>query len=262
VSAGKADFIEVAGHKLEAVRIGEARAGGPGLILLHEGLGSVSQWRDFPQKLAAATALPVLAYSRAGYGRSSPVPLPRRFTYMHDEARDVLPGVVAAAGFSRSVLVGHSDGASIAAIYAGSVVSRNLCGLVLMAPHFFVEDVTVASIAEARQAYETGGLRERLERHHGDNVDVAFYGWNAPWLDPASRTWDITEYLPRIQVPTLLIQGEGDQYGTLAQIDCAERLIAGPVERLVLTGCGHSPQRDQPEKTIAAISRFVEGLGA
>lgn len=260
MTTGEAEFIEVGGHRLEAARIGEARAGGLGLILLHEGLGSVSQWRDFPRALAAATALPVFAYSRAGYGRSSTVPLPRMFTYMHDEARDVLPAVIAATGFSRTVLVGHSDGASIAAIYAGSLAGPDLAGLVLMAPHFFVEDVTVASIAEARQAYETGGLRERLKRHHGDNVDVAFYGWNGPWLDPASRNWDITEYLPRIRVPALLVQGEVDQYGTLAQIDCAERLIAGPVERLVLTDCGHSPPRDQPEKTIAAIVRFVRGL--
>jgi len=262
VRTAEADFIEVGGHRLEAVRIGADRADGLGLILLHEGLGSVSQWRDFPQALAAATALPVFAYSRAGYGRSSSVPLPRAFTYMHDEARDVLPGVVAAAGFSRTVLVGHSDGASIAAIYAGSLAGPDLAGLVLMAPHFFTEDVGLESIATAREAYAAGDLRERLKRHHGDNVDVAFHGWNGAWLDPGFRRWNITEYLPSIHVPTLLIQGEADQYGTLAQIDCAERLIAGPVERLVLTGCGHSPQRDQPEKTIAAIARFVEGLGA
>jgi pimeloyl-ACP methyl ester carboxylesterase len=255
-------FIAVAGQRLECRRCGEARSDGLGLILLHEGLGSVSLWRDFPDRLAVATGLPVLVYSRAGYGRSSPVPLPRPLSYMHDEARDVLPGVIAASGFSRPLLVGHSDGASIAAIHAGSNPAPGLAGLVLMAPHFFVEDVSVESIAEARQAYETGDLRERLRRHHGDNVDVAFYGWNGAWLDPAARQWDITEYLPHIRVPALLIQGEGDEYGTLAHIETAERLMTGPVERLVLADCGHSPQRDQPEKTIAAIARFVGNLAA
>ncbi len=262
MSDSAADFIEVAGQILECRRIGVAEAVRPGLILLHEGLGSVSLWRDFPERLAAATGSPVFAYSRAGYGRSSPVPLPRPLSYMHDEARDVLPGVIEAAGFSHTVLVGHSDGASIAAIYAGSLARPDLAGLVLMAPHFFVEDVSVESIAEARQSYEAGDLRERLKRHHGDNVDVAFYGWNSAWLDPGARQWDITEYLPHIRVPSLLIQGEDDEYGTLAHIDTAERLIAGPVEQLVLAACGHSPQRDQPEKTIAAIARFVEGLKA
>jgi len=260
MSAGDPDYIEIGGHRLEVLRIGGTNPDGFGLILLHEGLGSVSQWRDFPQALAAAAGTPVFAYSRAGYGRSSPVPLPRPLTYMRDEARDVLPGVISAAGFSRTVLVGHSDGASIAAIYAGSLGGPDLAGLVLIAPHFFVEDVSVKSIAKARQSYEAGDLRERLKRHHGDNVDVAFYGWNSAWLDPAARQWDITEYLPHIRVPALLIQGEGDEYGTLAHIETAERLIAAPVERLVLAACGHVPQRDQPEKTIAAITRFVAGL--
>ena len=260
MSAGDLDCIEVGGHRLEVLRIGGMNPSGLGLILLHEGLGSVNQWRDFPQALAAATGSLVFAYSRAGYGRSSPVPLPRPLSYMHDEARDVLPGVIEAAGFSHAVLVGHSDGASIAAIYAGSLARPDLAGLVLMAPHFFVEDVSVESIAEARRAYEIDDLRQRLKRHHGDNVDVAFCGWNGAWLDPQFRQWNITEYLPHIRVPSLLIQGEDDRYGTLAQIDAGQRLIAGSVERLVLAACGHSPQRDQPEKTVAAIAHFVEGL--
>ncbi len=253
------DVIEVAGKRLECRRSG-AGDGGLGLILLHEGLGSVSQWRDFPDRLAAASACPVFTYSRAGYGRSSPVPLPRPLSYMHDEAMHVLPGVIEAAGFRRIVLVGHSDGASIAAIHAGSVAGDDLAGLVLMAPHFFTEEMGLQSIAVAREAYETGNLRERLKRHHGDNVDVAFRGWNGAWLDPAFRHWDITGFLPRIKVPVLLIQGAGDEYGTLAQIDAGQRLIAAPVERLVLEKCGHSPQRDQPEATLAAIARFVQGV--
>jgi pimeloyl-ACP methyl ester carboxylesterase len=220
----------------------------------------VSLWRDFPERLAEVAGAPVFVYSRAGYGRSSPVPLPRPLSYMHDEARDVLPGVIAAAGFARPVLVGHSDGASIAIIHAGSAPAPGLAGLVAMAPHVFVEDIGVASIAKARAAYETGDLRQRLARHHGANVDVAFYGWNGAWLDPQFRFWNISEFLPHIQVPVLLIQGEGDEYGTLAQIDACEHLIAGPVTRLVLARCGHSPQRDQPEATLAAIARFVGGL--
>jgi len=260
VSEDDFDCIEVAGERLECRRSGIGGGDGTGLILLHEGLGSVSLWRDFPDRLAAATGCPVFTYSRAGYGRSSPVELPRPLSYMHDEATDVLPGVMAAAGFRRTMLVGHSDGASIAAIHAGSVADKNLAGLVLMAPHFFTEEMGLQSIAVAREAYETGSLRERLKRHHGANVDVAFRGWNGAWLDPKFRDWDITEYLPHIRVPALLIQGEDDKYGTLDHIETYGRLVAAPVERLVLERCGHSPQRDQPEATLAAIVRFVEGL--
>jgi pimeloyl-ACP methyl ester carboxylesterase len=263
VTAGEdCDYVGVSGQRLECRRIGDGGVDGLGLLLLHEGLGSLSQWRDFPMRLAAAAEHPVFVWSRAGYGRSSAVPLPWPLTYMHDEARDILPGVIAAAGFRRPVLVGHSDGASIAAIYAGSAASPNLAGLVLMAPHFFVEDVSVDSIAKARRAYETGDLRERLMRHHGANVDAAFRGWNGAWLDPEFRHWNISEFLPRIRVPVLLVQGAEDEYGTLAQLDTAERLIAGPVKRLVLEKCGHAPHRDQPEQALAAIAGFVAGLGA
>jgi pimeloyl-ACP methyl ester carboxylesterase len=255
----EAFYLDVSGQRLECRRIGRAGVDGLGLLLLHEGLGSVSLWRDFPDRLAEASGLPLFVWSRAGYGRSSPVPLPRPLTYMHDEALKVLPRVIAAAGFPRPVLVGHSDGASIAAIQAGAAPAPGLAGLILMAPHFFVEEMGLRSIAKAREAYVAGDLRRRLARHHAD-VDVAFYGWNGAWLDPRFRQWDITEFLPAIRVPVLLIQGLDDEYGTLAQIETAERLIPAPVERLVLARCGHSPYRDQPQATLEAMARFVRRL--
>ena len=249
----------VAGVRLEAARYGEPAAGRLTLVFLHEGLGSVSLWRDFPRRVAAATGCPALAYSRQGYGRSDPVALPRPLSFMHDEARGALPALLAAAGIEDAILIGHSDGASIAIIYAGENGAK-LRGLVLEAPHVFVEQVCVDSIAKVREGYRTSGLRERLARHHGANVDCAFYGWADSWLDPAFRNWNLEEFLPGIQVPTLAIQGEDDEYGTLAQLERVCAQVAGPVERLVLPNCGHAPHRDQREATLAAIAGFVRRL--
>jgi pimeloyl-ACP methyl ester carboxylesterase len=251
-------FLEVDGAKLE-YRLWPA-SGKTGLVLLHEGLGSVSMWRDFPERLRAASGCPVFAWSRRGYGGSSPAPGPWPVGYMHEEARRWLPLILEATGFEQFVLIGHSDGASIAAIHAGEGQPSGLRGLVLMAPHFFVEDVSIASITAARLAFETGDLRQRLERHHGANVDGAFWGWNRIWLDPAFRDWDIRAHLPNIAVPCLLIQGADDQYGTLAQIDAALETIAAPTTSLVLPDCRHAPHRDQPEATVNAILAFLSGL--
>jgi pimeloyl-ACP methyl ester carboxylesterase len=252
--------LDLGGARLE-YRLWPARqSSGPGLVLLHEGLGCLSMWRDFPDRLHGLSGLAVFAWSRRGYGGSSPAPAPWPVGYMHDEARDWLPPVLQATGFEEMVLIGHSDGASIATIHAAEHPGPALRGLVLMAPHFFVEDVTVASIEQARIAYETGELRRRLERHHGANVDDAFRGWNRIWLDPAFRHWDIRAKLPHIQVPTLLIQGADDEYGTLAQIDAAQAAIAAPVTALVLPECRHSPHRDQPDATLEAIMAFLSGL--
>jgi pimeloyl-ACP methyl ester carboxylesterase len=231
-----------------------------GLVLLHEGLGCVSMWRDFPERLRAASGWGVFAFSRRGYGGSSPAPLPWPVSYMHDEARHWLPRVIEASGFEDVVLIGHSDGASIAAIHAAEAPHPKLRGLVLMAPHFFVEDVSLASIARAGAAYEAGELKPRLERHHGANVDNAFWGWNTSWLDPAFRDWDIRALLPHINMPTLLIQGAADEYGTLAQVEAAQGGIAAPLTTLVLPQCRHSPHRDQPEATLAAIVAFLSSL--
>lgn len=250
-------FLTIGAHSLEYCMLGPKAGDAPTLVLLHEGLGCVGLWGDFPEKLQQATGCGVFVYSRAGYGQSSPVTLPRPLTYMHDEARDVLPALLDAIGFQRGLLIGHSDGASIAAIYAGTHQDHRVGGLVLMAPHFFTEDMGIAAIVEAKQAYETTDLKAKLARWHKD-PDNAFYGWNGAWLDPGFRQWDITEQLAYIRVPILIVQGEDDQYGTVAQVEIAEQECYCPVEVALLPGVRHSPQRDAPEVTVKIISEFVE----
>lgn len=222
-------FLDIGAQRLEYRMLGPRPGEAPTLVLLHEGLGCVGLWGDFPDRLQQATGCGVFAYSRAGYGQSSPVALPRPLTYINDEARDGLPAMLDAIGFRRGLLVGHSDGASIAAIYAGTHQDHRLNGLVLMAPHFFTEDMGIAAIAEARTAYETTDLRIKLARWHKD-PDNAFRGWNNAWLDPDFRKWDITEQLAYIRVPILIVQGADDQYGTVRQIEAAERECYCPVE--------------------------------
>jgi pimeloyl-ACP methyl ester carboxylesterase len=252
-------FLSINSQRLEYRLLGPAPDKAPTLVLLHEGLGCVGLWGEFPEKLQQATGCGVFVYSRAGYGQSSPVPLPRPLTYMHDEARDVLPVLLDAIGFRRGLLVGHSDGASIAAIYAGSHQDHRVGGLVLIAPHFFTEDSGIDAIEEARVAYDSGDLRPRLSRWHA-NVDNAFRGWNGAWLDPGFRQWDITAQLAYIRVPLLVVQGEADQYGTARQIEAAQRDCYCPVEVALLPGARHSPQREAPEATLEAISGFVRDV--
>ncbi|TMB32793.1 MAG: alpha/beta hydrolase [Deltaproteobacteria bacterium] len=246
--------IRVGPHDLEYASWGPS--GGPTLVLLHEGLGSVAMWRDFPEKLARACGLPAFAYSRSNYGTSAATAaLPRPVRYMHDEAL-LLPGVLEAAGISDPILVGHSDGASISILYAADHPVR---GLILEAPHVFGEEVSFASIARAKEAYEKGGLRERLAKYH-QNVDAAFYGWNGPWLDPEFRKWDLTDQLPRISAPILVVQGLADEYGTSAQVEAIRRGAGGKVDAALLEGCGHSPHREKPEETLAAMQAFVRSV--
>ncbi|MFL4968330.1 MAG: alpha/beta fold hydrolase [Xanthobacteraceae bacterium] len=249
--------ISIGGHRIEAAWHGPAPDQAPTLVLLHEGLGCVTMWRDIPRLLAERTGYGVLVYSRPGYGRSDPIARPRALRYMDEEAFEVLPAVLDQAGVGKTILVGHSDGASIATIYAGGRQDFRVRGLVLMAPHFFVEDLSIHSIVDAKQAYETGDLRERLKRHHGDNVDTAFYSWNAAWLDPGSRNWRIDDRLAHIRVPMLIVQGTDDQYGTTAQVTLAEQETYCPVETLVLDNCRHAPHLDQPQATLAAVAEFV-----
>jgi pimeloyl-ACP methyl ester carboxylesterase len=249
-------FLRIGASDLEYRMIGPTPDQAPTLVLLHEGLGSAALWGDFPQQLQEATGAGVFVYSRAGYGASSPVTLPRPLDYMHREALDVLPELLDSIGFRRGILVGHSDGASIAAIYAGGRQDFRVHAIALMAPHFVVEDISVKSIAEIKTTYETTNLREKLARWHKD-VDNAFYGWNGAWLDPDFRKWDITEQLGYIRVPMLIVQGEHDQYGTVKQIEAAQRDCYCPVEVALLPGARHSPQRDAPEATLAATSNFV-----
>ncbi len=245
-------FIEVAGGRIEYERIDGARA--PSIVMLHEGLGSVSTWRDFPRHVADATGREVVVYSRHGHGRSGPLRGRRPVRFMHDEALAVLPELLDGLEVERPILLGHSDGASIALIHAGGS-GRAVAGLVLLAPHVRVEDVSVASIAAARESFEGSALRARLARHH-DDVDGAFRGWNDVWLDPAFRDWSIEEYLPRIACPILAIQGEQDEYGTMDQIERVAR-AAPDVRLLKLSGCGHSPHRDRPSEVLKAIKEFV-----
>jgi pimeloyl-ACP methyl ester carboxylesterase len=252
--------ITIEGRRIEAAWHGPSPDKAPTLVLLHEGLGCVGMWRDFPAALAARTGYGVLTYSRFGYGKSDPAPLPWPLTYMHDEAFEVLPAVLDQAGVRKAILVGHSDGASIATIYAGGRQDFRVRGLVLLAPHFFVEDISVRSIAEAKEAYEQGDLRERLARHHGDNVDNAFWGWNRAWLDPAFRAWRIDDAVAHVRVPMLIIQGRDDQYGTAAQLELAEADAYCPVETMLLDDCRHAPQVDQPALTLAAIADFSHRL--
>ena len=255
--------LDVEGARLEYRFVPPEGPSRQTLVFLHEGLGSVSLWRDFPDAVAAATGRGALVYSRAGYGRSSPVPVPRPLSYMHDEGLRVLPPLLDAAGLEDVVLVGHSDGASIAIVHAGGAdPGGRVRALVLEAPHVFCEDLSVESIARAREAYEKGDLRARLARHHGENVDVAFWGWNRAWLDPGFRRWNIEEYLPRIRVPVLIVQGRDDEYGTAAQYRSIEARCGGPTRTVVLDACGHSPHRDQREAAIAAIALFVKELPA
>ncbi len=227
----------------------------PALVFLHEGLGSVTLWRDFPARLAGATGRRALLYSRAGHGESHVPDAPRTPRFMHDEALSVLPPLLEHFGLREPILVGHSDGGSIALIHAAS---HPVSGLVCLAPHVFVEDLSVASISEARETFETTDLGERMGRYHRD-AEATFRLWNDIWLAPEFRDWNIEDVLPGVSAPTLLIQGEHDQYGTLAQLDAIERGVAGAVTRVVVDA-RHAPHLEAPEATLAAATEFILGL--
>jgi pimeloyl-ACP methyl ester carboxylesterase len=248
-------FVTVASHRLEYVRTPAARPGRPPLVFLHEGLGSVAMWKGFPADVARATGCEAIVYSRHGYGQSDPIAAPRPVRYMHDEALATLPALLDALGVERPVLVGHSDGGSIALVHAGGA-RRPVAGLVLLAPHVLVEDLSVASIAAAREAYLKTDLRAKLARYHAD-VDSAFWGWNDVWLHPDFRAWNIEEYLPAISCPVLAIQGKQDPYGTMDQLARIARAVRD-VEILELDDCGHSAHRDHPEVVRDAIVRFLD----
>lgn len=251
--------LHIGTSDLEYRFAGPAPDAAPTIVMLHEGLGSAGLWGDFPDRLQAATGCGVFAYSRAGYGHSSAVTLPRPLDYMHIEAIGVLPRVLEAIGFRKGLLLGHSDGASIAAIHAGSQQDHRVRGIALIAPHFIVEEISVQSIAAIRTAYETSDLKGRLARWHKD-VDNAFYGWNGAWLDPKFRNWEISEYLAYIRVPVAIIQGERDQYGTMRQVEIAREECYCPVDVTILPAAGHSPHREAPEATLDAIAQFANAL--
>jgi len=252
-------FVNVASRSLEYRRIGIARAERPTLVFLHEGLGSVAMWRDFPARVARATKLGAVVYSRLGYGRSEPLREPRTARYLHDEAEIVLPEFLDRLEIERPILIGHSDGGSIALIHAG-IAARPPVAVVTLAAHVLVEDISVASIAAAREKFETTDVRAKLARHHAD-VDGVFWGWNHVWLSPEFRAWNIEEYLPRIQCPVLAIQGEDDEYGTMEQMRRIDAKV-GDVRLLELPNCRHSAHKDQPDAVIDAIARFVASVDA
>ena len=250
------EFVEVADERLEVLRVAPERTG-PTVVFLHEGLGSVAGWRGFPRTLCDRLELPGLVYSRRGYGRSTPLGAARRTDYLHREAWDVLPDLLARCGVQQPYLVGHSDGASIALLYAARFEPR---AIAIMAPHVFVEDVTIEGIVRARAAWDAGKLAGPLGRLH-DDPDGAFFGWNDGWLNPAFRQWNIEAELLKIRCPVLAIQGYDDQYGTMEQLDRIGRAVPGAI-LLKLEHCGHAPQRDQPERVMQAIGRLFSSTAA
>ncbi len=254
-------LLSVDGRNIEYTWIEPARESSTPLVFLHEGLGSVSLWRDFPEALCRQTGCGGLVYSRWGHGRSGRNDQPRSVQFMHDEAQAALPALLDALRIRAPILIGHSDGASIALIYAATSADPPKA-LILEAPHVFVEDLTVQRIAETRARFLTGDLRSRLARHHGENVDTLFHAWTGVWLSPEFRSWNIEDYLPCIDAPTLIIQGLQDEYGTSRQV---ERLAAGLSRRrdtvsVLLNECGHSPHVDQREAVEAAMASFIRDV--
>ena len=251
------EFLDVEGLRIEFRFAGRAGARTTEIVMLHEGLGSVSMWRDFPERLAEATGCRVLAYSRLGHGRSSPVRAPRGPDYHLKEARHWLPAVLDRLGLRRPLLFGHSDGATIALIHAAEFPGR-AGGVIAIAPHVKVEDITIEGLAKAKVAYETTRLRDRLAIYH-DDVDAVFWDWNRTWLNPEFRGWNVEQLLSAITVPVLAIQGVADEYATLDQIESIRDAVPA-TELLVLAECGHSPHREQPAAVLAAARRFVDRL--
>lgn len=257
--------IQALGRRLqiEYAFVGRTDADAPWLVILHEGLGSLAMWRDFPQRLCEACGVRGLVYSRPGYGRSTPRPADEHWApdFMHRQAREVLPALLAALDAPpRYHLFGHSDGASIALIHAASFPQR-VASATVLAPHILVEPLSIANIEVARSAYRDGDLRQKLARYH-DDVDSAFWGWNDIWLAPGFRDWTLRDLLPDIRCPVLAVQGHDDQYGTMAQVDgIAEALAPEQCQLLKLDHCGHSAHRDQPEAVIGATRQFLADAG-
>jgi pimeloyl-ACP methyl ester carboxylesterase len=253
-------FLDLIGRAIEYVRIGTAREQSRPLVFLHEGLGSIEQWRDFPARMAERAGTEAVVYNRAGHGRSGPVSSPRSVRFMHDEALRVLPALLERLAIDRSILVGHSDGASIAAIFAAAFPER-VAGLALEAPHIVVEEETIRGIADARRRYREGPLRDSLTKYHHANTEVMFESWADVWLSAGFRDWSIEADLASVGCPVLVVQGENDSYGTLKQVRLVEGLVRGPVATLVLPGCGHAPHLERTSEVLDAMSRLVASVG-
>jgi pimeloyl-ACP methyl ester carboxylesterase len=250
-------FVSIGDKRLETVFLEARDAHSPTIVMLHEGLGSIALWKDFPQRLAGRTGCGVLAYSRYGHGNSDRLLEKRPVSFMHREGQVVLPQLLNAFGIERPILFGHSDGGSIALLHASTFPDSDQA-LILEAPHVFVEDLSVASIAEAKVNFQTTDFREKLTKYHA-HVDETFWGWNDIWLDPAFRSWNIESYLDAIRCPILCIQGEQDEYGNPAQVE-AIRSRVPDTELVMLADCKHSPHRDQREATLEAVDVFMKKL--
>lgn len=252
--------IDIADTQLETCRVGPTSASGPTLVFLHEGLGCISMWKNFPSQLCERLGLRGFIYSRAGYGGSGGCELPRRSDYMHVEGQVVLQLVLEAAGIDDAILVGHSDGGSIALVAAACDVDNRIRAIVTLAAHVFVEDVSISSIMAAKVAFETGGLRLKLQRHHKMNVDDMFNGWCDAWLNPEFRQWNLVEYLPDIKVPALVLQGGHDPYGTGAQVDAIVEGIGVLATSQLIEDCGHHPHLEQTAITSDLIAKFASSF--
>jgi pimeloyl-ACP methyl ester carboxylesterase len=251
-------LVAAAGHRLRVQRLQHAGAAAdpPTLVFLHEGLGSIPHWRDIPERLAMASGLPALVYDRWGFGGSDPLTLPRPDDYLEAESDAALPDLLAACGIGRHVLIGHSDGATIA-LLAAARQPAGLLGVVAIAAHVFIESCTADGVGRAAAAWAESDLPRRLARYHGDKAESVFRGWAETWLRPSFRRWQMTDRLPAIACPTLIVQGDGDEYGTLAQVNAIATSVSGPAETLVVTDCGHAPHLEAPDIVLPAIIRFV-----
>lgn len=250
--------IKVAERRLAVMVLRRERgADGPPLLFLHEGLGCIALWKDFPAGLCRSLNRNGIVYDRLGYGRSDPLDGPRDPRYLHDEAYRVLPALLDALDVSRAVLIGHSDGGTIALLAAGAFPER-VAAVVCEAAHVFVEEITLAGIRAAGEAFAEGELRRRLQRYHGEKTDATFAAWHDTWLSPAFRDWSIEAELARVTCPTLVLQGEDDEYGTPAQVTAIARGVSGPVETALIPGCAHVPHHQAREDVTARIERLLE----
>ncbi|OIR09124.1 2-succinyl-6-hydroxy-2,4-cyclohexadiene-1-carboxylate synthase [mine drainage metagenome] len=258
-------LMPLPGGRLDVQWLAPQRPGAPTLVFLHEGLGSIRQWRDFPARLVAASGCGGVVYSRLGYGRSDPLTLPRPFDYLQQEARTALPALLARLEIARPLLVGHSDGGSIALLSAALAPPPGLAAVIAMAPHIFVEDITLDGIRQAHAAYHAakpGGLHAGLAKYHGDKTADTFAAWAETWQRPEFRAWNVAAEMQRITVPVLALQGRQDEYATLRQIDgIVERLPPGLGRAVVIEDCGHSPHLQHPDQVLAALLPFIAGLG-
>ncbi len=252
------EHINIAGKQLEYNWLGRpAKTGEPVLVFLHEGLGCITMWRDFPERVCRVLDMPGFVYSRAGYGGSDGITLPRPITYQEDEA-GVLEALLDALGIEKVIHIGHSDGGTIALIHAGIDQKGRVLAAVTMAAHVFNEDICIKGIQEARTVWETTDLRGKLKRYHGDNVDSAFLGWNDTWQREDYKYWNVEKYLSDITCPLLVMQGKDDHYGSENQVDAIVNGAGGGAQKLMLSDCAHNPHFEQPDKTIHAIQKFLE----